>query len=104
MSFKLIDRQTAGATSQAYPIGREEIPVSLTAVGLASGEDVEIQFGIFDEDTETYVWEDAYVLGSQRLLTYQNQNQIINGPCIIRVIKPVTAGNAGVFMHTRENM
>ena len=81
MSLKLIAQQTAAGSSDGIAIGREELPVSITAVGLGVGEDVDIQYGIFDEDLGTYVYEDAYVLGSQRVLTYQNQNQIINGPC-----------------------
>ncbi|MDB4312215.1 hypothetical protein N9937_02170 [bacterium] len=102
MSREIITAKTAAETSGPVTVDREELPVSFTALGLAGGEEIVIQLGTCIGGTYTY--EAAKVNGTAITLKSTHQNQAIKGPCILRFVKPITAGLAGVSMHTRGNV
>lgn len=92
MSRTIISART-GAVATKTPVQYNEVPVSLFATLLGTGEEITIWFSEDDGTT----WEELYLDGSQVLLTETNKAVTLYGPLVLAVTKPSTTAAVGVF-------
>lgn len=82
----LIESTTSAATSDKFPVTKENLPVTLLVGGSSAGEAFPVQFSIDAGAT----FEDLYVAGAQ--ITLSNTNKVISiyAPMVLKVSKPTT--------------
>lgn len=104
MAKTLLAPQTAAGQSSIVRVKRDSSsksgsPISLSAPGLAGGENADVQFS----KDEGATWDDLFQDGAQIRITSINNMITIFGPGTYRVDKEATAAAVGIFEHNQGN-
>lgn len=86
----LINEQTAAVITEAERIDKDEVPVIFAASGLTSGEEIGIEIEINGN------WVQVVENGNDIKLTINDIVRKCNGPCRVRLNKPLTASAVSV--------
>ena len=87
---EIIAKQTAAANSGPF-IVNENMPVTLVATGLTTGDEVTIEISY-----DGILWESSVVDSVADALSEDNNPKTIYGPGMFRAVKAITSGTVGV--------
>lgn len=94
----VIPQQTDPFTSEKFPITQQMGPVTFTATGLSTGEEVTIQFS---DDAGT-TWEDLWLNGNKQVIKSVHKAASVYTPLVVRLVKPQTQNPVRVVAIVKE--
>ena len=99
MARSVIESTLAAVTTDAVSFHASELPVNFVAIGLSSGESIDIR--ISNDDGVT--WENQRVNGVDLTLSYDNPTRMLRAPGVYSFVKGVTTNPVSIGASTGVN-